>query len=368
MNNFTEDIDNLNNEIICSKPAYDRLKNAGIIELIDSKKQTLIDLFIMNDFSNEIEETINEAYDYIYNKNEKINEKTLFYKDIIEFDIETKDCFYYSDKIKQESLKHPALVSYLILKNEIFSYKSFGFQTIKSLEESVVSYVIGERTYNSYENELVWRNNKYRHAISLNIHGDLYAEMIDISENEKKTKGLFEELIEFEAIKSIQERQGIYAYQDWSEFLVTLLKYSKIIGLENIYEIVSWKEVLNEVGSITTNTAEAMFGGTYDKSEILFMNDILIKGKKVENFPMLIQNSEKFFIPYLQDENLHFLKSDENGDIKINEDLKIFNDKKFKSVLCYTPLDMPNALKATYKFFARDKTLLPKIMDYFLKT
>ena len=54
-----------------------------------------------------------------------------------------------------------------------------------------------------------------------------------------------------------------------------------------------------------------------------------------------------------------------NGHIELNFPNSIFDGQRFKPVVIYDEDDLPDLLKGTYKLFARDRTPLPKIMDFF---
>ncbi len=355
--------------VVCPKPAYDRLAKAGLISLIEKQQEKIADLLLMGDFSGEIGEIIEQAKHNLSDKNRKISDRSEMFKGIAEFEADIDEyAGAYSDAIQRATLKHPSLLAYLVLGERVLDYETLGFPDRRSLEESIASFCIGERVYLSMGREWIWRNGIFRHEISQNIHGDLHASQEDVSGNDSVERTLFGDKERFDTMKVKDKNlQGVFACQDWSQFLVATLRYSQEIGKSREPVIVNWKLVLEKIGAVGTNSAEAEFGLGYNPVDSLFSVDVLTKGKKLRTMPLIIHGRETQSIPYIDNGNLTYLVEDKEGEIEINEQGRMFDEKKFRKVLEYTPQDLPEILKANYRFFARDRRLLPQIMDRFLE-
>lgn len=355
--------------VVCPKPAYDRLAKAGLLPIIKNKQKKVIDLLLMGDFSGEIGKVVQLAKDNFFNVNSRISDKSEMFRDIVEFEMDIDEyAGAFSDQLQRATLRHPSLLSYLILGDRILDFERLEFPSRRSLEESIASFCIGERLYLSMGREWVWRNGIFRHEISQNEHGDLYADQMDVSGKDHVEKSLFGDRRRFDTMKlKDKSLQGVFAYQDWSQFLVATLRYAQEIGKSREPVIVNWKFVLEKIGAVGTNSAEAEFGLSYSPVDNLFQINVLTKGKKLQTMPLAIFARETSSIPYINNGNLSYLVEDKNGDVEIDEQGRMLNEKRFRKVLEYTPKDLPEVLKATYRFFARDRRLLPQIMNRFIE-
>src|SRR3989338_503934 len=365
-----EDIDVY--RVVCPKPAYDRLDKSGLIRLIKSKKRQITDLLLLGDFEGEIGTLVNLARTNFLNTDKRISERSEMFRDIVEFDLGLdEENFGAPSNMREElTLKHPSLLAYLILGEKVFDFEKLGFPTRRSLEKSIASFCIGERLWSFGDKEWIWRRGDFRYEISQNVHGDLYAHQIDVSGKDYIEKTLLGDWNIFDTLKLHNRAfQGIFAYQDWSQFLVASLKYAEAIGKSKMPEIAQWKEVLNKVGAVGTATAECEFGGSGGdfSTEILFDNDIIIEGKGSEKFTLCVYgDGNNDFVPYVNNGNLCYLFKDKEGEIELQDHGRFFENGRYKKVLEYAPEDLPEVLKATYRFFARDRSMLPKIMNKFI--
>ena len=274
------------------------------------------------------------------------------------------DIFFSFDEFREFFINNPVFFGALILEKEVLDYTNYSFPSRRSLEESISSFILGEREINrDSSGDYFWRNNNLKNLISLNQHGDLYASQTDISG--KEWVNLFLEP-EFDTLKINPKAKKIGAYQDWSSFLISTLKYSEKIGKSRMPEIVNWKNVLNETGSIGTSTTESL-GGTNNSLEFIIDSPIMVKEEKLTSFPLKVHDQVSSFWPYVEDNKLIYLSVDEKGEpIDCLKDTS-FNEVNFSRTITYDKDDLPHILKATYKFFARDRSLLPKIMGWFLE-
>ncbi|MBI2628629.1 hypothetical protein HYW74_00935 [Candidatus Pacearchaeota archaeon] len=359
--------------VVCPKPAYDRLNKSGLIRLIKSKKRQITDLLLLGDFEGKIGNLLNQARTNFLKNNKKITERSEMFRDIVEFDLglDEENFGALSNMREELTLKHPSLLAYLLLGEKVFDFEKFGFPTRISLEKSIASFCIGEKLWSFGDREWVWRRGDFRYEISQNVHGDLYAGQIDASGRDYTEKTLLGDWNIFDTLKlNIRDFQGIFAYQDWSQFLVASLKYAEAIGKSKMPEIIQWKKVLEQVGAVGTHTAECMFGegGGDFSTEILFDNDIIMEGKKSKKFPACVYgDGNNHYIPYIKNGNICYLFKDKEGEIELEGHGRFFENGRYKIVLEYAPEDLPDVLKATYRFFARDRSMLPKIMNKFIK-
>jgi hypothetical protein len=354
-------------DIECLNPAYEKIKNSEVYNSIINKKEVLRDIFLFNSpYIECLDDTFENIRSFYFNKNRRISEKSKVFENILllQRDIEDENYFPFSD-FEKVLLNHPCFLAYVILEDEIFDYKKFKFPSIKSLSEAVTSFCIGERVFG---NEYVWRLNGFKNKISQNTHGDLYVNQSNVSGKISLEKNLFEDEEIFETYANVFV-SGISAFQEWSQFLIASLKYAKYLGKEKMREIVNWKDVLEDVGGgVGTNTAEAEFGTDFSKYhlESLMNYPVLQNGIKIEQFPLHIYfDTNHCFYPFFDKGKLFYLIEKESGDILMENFSNVDNDKKFSKVLEYSKEDLPHILTAAYKYFARDRSKMYKIMDYF---
>jgi len=350
----------------CPDPAYNRLVRSGLDRFVYSKKRVVVDV-LSGYFDDEPLKSIIDVAVSSLGERGKIDRLNGTFNDILNFDVETQEQYFGSEfgRIRDLSLKYPGFLAYAILGDHVLDHEDFGFPSVRSLEESIVSFCIGEDVYGLGDREWVWRNGGWKNRICQTVHGDLYVDQSDVSGRDYMERGLFGDLEVFDTFKNVEGR-GISGYQDWSQFLISILRYADNVGMSKIREIVDWREILDEIGGgIGTNTAECEFGGGDFGFQSLFGYELFSDENKLEGFPLHIFGSRDLsFLPYIEKGNLLYLREDENGEYDF--DNNFLNSKRFRKVLEYNAGDIPEVLKANYKYFARDRTLLPKIMDWFV--
>lgn len=366
--------------IECPNPAYYKIVNNSDIYNKILERGHLINYEILLNRSiyfENCEKFFDKERELFFNQNRKISEKSETSRKIVELENEfQKDRSYMSpEKFEKLLIKYPSFLGKIVLEEEIFNYEKYHFSNQRSLEESITSFCIGEREVFSHcMDEYVWRTKDFKNSISRNIHGDLYAIQKDVSGKSRIEKTLFGDNAEiFDTIKEMEfgSGTGISAYQDWSQFLVSLLKYSEYLGKRDLNEIVNWKETLKKAGGGSgTATAEAMFGSGINDFQIEMLMEVPVlndKIEKLENFPLSVYSKDGSSLPYVENDKMFYLRENKNGKISLEKFSHIYKNKKFSIALEYCEEDLTYALTATYKYFARDRSLLPKIMDYFNK-
>jgi hypothetical protein len=313
------------------------------------------------------EKIIEKAKKFYFNNKRGISDKSKFFEDIVklERDIDEKNYFSPMD-FEKVLLEHPCFLGYIALGDDIFNYKKFNFSSLKSLSESITSFCIGER---SFSDEYIWRLNDFKNVIHQNMHGDLYASQYKVFGKSSLEENLFGEEEENLDISAKVLGSGVGAYQDWSQFLVASLKYAEYLGKEKMSEIVNWEDVLEKAGGgVGTATSEAEFGSGFSDYNLKFLleHPVLEEGKKIEQFPLSIHSfRDSSFYPYFSNGKLFYLREDDDGGILMETLSKVFGNKKFSKVLEYSENDLPHLLTGTYKYFARDRSIMYKIMNRF---
>lgn len=129
-------------------------------------------------------------------------------------------------------------------------------------------------------------------------------------------------------------------------------------------EIVNWREVLESIGGgVGTATAECLSGSGSDFGFDLLLELPIFSNEEIKISPLFIfGDSESITLPYFQEGKLLYLRKRENGEYDFHSP---FVKGKYSKVVEYIPEDLPEILKATYKYFARDRTYLHRIMDWF---
>jgi hypothetical protein len=354
------------NRIICPDPAYEQLEKSGLTKVILDKKRIISDELISSCYDDKI---ISRAKSSLRkNRFRAKNEKIMIAEDLVElgFDCDNKNIFTSWD-YKNLLEKHPAYLSHLILGYNVLRYREFGFSDRRSLEKAITSFCLGEsHEFYSGNDEWVWRANGRKNIINRNIHGDLSVSQSDSSGKDYMDKTLFGTSRVFDCMKE-EDSLGFGAYQEWSEFLTSLLQYSKKVGLDGINEIVNWKETLEKIGGRGGDWAES-FGSRSNcefSAKILMDYQFMCDGDVMRKFPLTIPNRNMHTVPIFRDEKLLYVKEDEDGNVVLNG--KYFEGKKFSKVVEYNAEDLPQAMRGCLKYFARSREMIPAIMNEFMK-
>lgn len=358
------------NQIECPKPAYDRLVQAGIDKRILAKQKYFGESFLYdNPFTQEGEKILQWAKKALSKPNKTYAEIQIG-REVLKLEAELikkeNGWRIRTEELEELLMTYPTLFAKIVLQDDVEKFEQYGFSSRKSLEETIASFCVGEKeTLRGWnDTNYIWRQGNSKNVISLNMHGDLYAGQADISGVEKTERTLFGEEVIFDTSK-LTEWNGISSHQEWSQFLIATLRYAQAIGKEKIPEIINWRQVLAEVGQVGTNTAEAIFGhGSMDQIPFLMEQQLLSEEDTRALLIRIWASNEHEFLPCIKDKELLYLAQDQSGEIRLNHSL--LKDRKYAIRIIYKENDLPHILKATYRFFARDKSLLPKIMDAFL--
>ncbi|MCA9485255.1 MAG: hypothetical protein KC506_00220 [Nanoarchaeota archaeon] len=353
----------------CPTPAYDRLVESGLETKIVSKGRDISDLFSRGIYleSENCPDVVDWAEHIISTPADKIDELREIAKDILNLKHKCDELDYLSgihlNEMERMFIENPGFLARLVLWDEVLRFDKFGFVSRRSLEQAVVSYCFGEKEKLQNQKDAVWRNGDKKNRISLNVHGDLYVEQIDVSGKETLEETLFCEVPSFESYKFTGRLGSFHAPQDWSQFLVSILKYSEELGMERIPEIVNWKDVMNIGGIVGTNTAEALGGfGGFDNTEFLIDSTLLGGAKDGKYLPLRINT---IFVPYFDEGTLRYLSRSEDGQRDLSRFGRIFEGARYKEEVVFDSKDIIPALKANYRYFARDRGDLVRIMNAF---
>lgn len=354
-------------KIICPDLAYEQLKKSGVVDLIlnetakKSVKNTLLNRCIDDNI-------INNASGILkINRFNSKDEKIIMYEDLVNCntDYNTDEFAGFSD-FNSLLTRHPAYLGYLVLGEDILKYKDFGFNNGTSLEKAVTAFCIGEKhEFNFRADEWVWRNNNFKNEIHGDVHGDMTISQTDSSGRDYEERTLFGDERIFDCMKKVNSF-GFGAYQDWSEFLVSLLKYSEKVGMSDIQEIADWKGTLEEIGGGFSGACAEAFGRCCNakfNARMLMDSQLMCDGEKLKISPLTIWNQNTGTLPFFRDGKLIYMKQDKEGGAKFNE--RYFKLKRFSKVVEYSPDDIPHAIKGTLKYFARSRKMIPAIMNEF---
>lgn len=343
----------------CPKGAYERLFKTRIDTVILDERDKLFSLLLMTD-SEPLDDVLSEAEERFDDSEGK---KQRLYLDLLKFKCEwDNQDFYFGHSLRDLLANHPSVLGYIVLKDSVFDFDRYGFPSRRCLEEAVTSYCLGEELSTFDSREWVWRTRNFKNVISQNIHGDLYVGQTNVS-------GEKDDLFENEKfILKDPESNGFSAYQDWSQFLISILMYAREIGQEETNDITDWRKVLESIGGgVGTHTAECEFGRMGDDFHLRFSYeaDILNDQSELTKVPLVIYASgSNVYYPYVCDGNLIILRESEKGDVTFDSKAM---EGKYKKIVEFCPEDLPDLLRGTYKYFARDRSDMYKIMDMFLE-
>lgn len=353
----------------CPKPAYDRLVKSGLDNKIFASEGKITDIISGPYLESGIfYDLIKEAEEHMTRQDLKINEKTSLYKDILGVNSHADEYGFVSGDKEELLIKFPGLLAFAALGDDLFRYAEYGFSNIRQLMESVASFCLGKEIRARQEGGYYyWRHGKYKNKLSNEWHGDCHFFQTDASGEDYKVNTLFGQEEVFDTWKDVMGcSKGVNAgYDYWQTLLTITLLYAKAIGKQKMPEIVNWRDVLKEVGSAGTCTAEAEFGSGVGGLEI---DDryILIEGEEMKNILLFIGEVDNYYYPYVSDNKLFYIKEDPQGQIELPFERGFIAGKRFSPYIVYEGDELPEILKGTYRLFARDRRLLPKIMDAFL--
>ena len=363
-------------DIVCTKPAYDRLVKTGLDKRILAQKDAINDILIHNDISKAGRALIKEARKEVLSTDRKISERTAAYNDILAFErrVDEEPSINFSD-FTDLLIQHSHFLGLLVLGNELFNAQEYCFHSTRALSEAVTAFCIGEKwnALSFFRDKFAWRQGDCKNELTNGYHGDCWFHQTDVSGNERKETTLFGEVERFDAWKDVSGCvKGVNAdYSDWGSFLMANLRYAEAIGKKTMPEIVNWRDILEQAGSVGTQTTEAMFGESNPDwiLESLLENPLLNADtkEKLKVFPIAIKcNSGIIYYPCVLEKKLQYIREDKDGKIELPFLSGIFENKRFSPYIVYEQADLPELLKGTYKLFARDRSLIPRIIDGFL--
>jgi hypothetical protein len=357
----------------CPNPAYTRLVESGIARRIFEQRGEISDLFIQRGYlwSERGVHVINWAARKFEKQIKKIKQKREVAKDILalegKFEGFERYLSIHEDDAERLFIAHPSFLARVLFGNNVLKFWKYDFPTRRTLEQAIVSFCFGEKD-SLYERDcLTWRNGDRKNEVHLNMPGDLFVRQTDVSGGESREENLFGEEVRFDSYKFVEQSGRFGAHQDWSGFLASVLKYAEELGMSKIPEIKDWKAVMDAGGIVGTNTAEAFGGfGGFDTSEMVMMRPLLGGRGSEDIVPLKIYDkSERSFIPYFQEGSLFYLSECENGEVDLSEYGKIFEGRRYKVEVVFGSEDIVPALKANYRFYARDKGDMRRIMERF---
>jgi hypothetical protein len=294
------------------------------------------------------------------------------YLDIIELGrIAEEHEFMCFDKDKT-LVENPALLAFAVLGKDILNPQKYGFASRRQLEESIASFCIGEH-WNlgyTYGERYVWRNRQYKNQFCNAPHGDLSLIQKNTSGYHYAFNTLFGIKEEFDTWKDTADcSAGLSCFQNWSSFLMTVLRYAETIGKGRMPEITNWREIEASLDGSCPATAEALSGNPHH-FYWLENSPILVEGKDIDTMPLMVVSgiSDEAFpnIPYVKDGKLFILRESKKGTIT-PLDKGYFKGRKYSIHMDFEESDLPDLLKGTYKLYSRDRTELPELMDAFIK-
>jgi len=363
-------------EVACPKPAYERIVKSGLDKRIKEAKDRLFDIVMggVNQIGGE--EIFEHARKY-FRQSQRISERSALYKDILKLDEIIESESFFSEEKDELLIKHPSLLAFAVLGEEVLNFRKYGFETRSQLEESIAGFCLGERWAKElfgFRDKYFWRNGNYKNELTNSYHGDCWAHQTDVSGKDTKQKTLFGEVQVFDTWKDVSGKiKGINAdWTDWSNFLIASLRYAEAIGKAKMPEIINWRGFLREIGSVGTMTAEAEFGDAspdWALDELMRAQLLNSDVEKIEEFPICIVGGgdrKNIYFPYVSDGRLLYLRETPEGEIQVKSNCTLIQDKRFSPHLVYDESDLPHLLKGTYSLFARDRSLLPKIIDRFI--
>ena len=343
----------------CTDYALEKLKKAGLDKRIE--EFDFYDLVYGGYFNSKKDmRIIEKARKFVSNIRKKDSDRYAVFRDILDLKDEVEDEGYFSSDFNKKLIKHPGIMGYYLLKDDLFDAKKFKFPSSMRLAEAIAGYYFGE--VRVFREAWIWRTKGIKNEVIQTMHGDLSACQSNVSGWHEKD---FFNHEDFEAIKKDAFTGSISAYQDFSIYLLSALKYAEFLGKARIPEIRNWKEVMKETCQIAGAYTEAMFGREhYFDLEFMFEAPLL-SDKKIEMWPLHIPSQySSAFYPYIKNNNLLFYAETKKEGETLT-DLRHFEGKKFIKCLEYCEKDLTEILKANYKLFAREKGKMYTIMEMF---
>lgn len=338
--------------IECPIPALKKLADSKILDrIIETEKEWSSALLGHHFYLSEFAEVFEDAEELFKDKG-RTDEYQYLYKQVLELEVKLQENNCNKHKILEN---HPFVLGYFILRDELFDYKQFGFNSRKQLEECITSYCLSDK---EGHNEYIWISDNRKNLIDNYNHGDFFAGQTDISGRIWKETTLFGEIEQFDTKKEVDMAGMGCGFEQWQIFLGMILKYAMHLGKENMDEIVNWKDVCLEIGTSPSCSAEAF--GTGEISKYHLYDPLHVKATKPDRTIAYMSNGDRTFVPVLDDGKMIFYAN--NGEIELPTVMG-----KYSPFLEYHEQDLPDLLKGTYKCFSRDRSIMPIILEKFKK-
>src|SRR3989338_4577614 len=204
----------INQKIECSNSAYEKLQALGIEKRTNKVKKDLRQIFLYK--------TIWDGKEKKILKEIKRNKKQEF-----ELEEEEKDILSLEAKLEAEDfvaqidnfvIEHPYLVAKVVLGEDLNNFVQYGFSSKLNLASAINAYCIGERDIiNNNKSTYIWRSGEYKNKVNLMDHGDLHVSQTEVLG------------IEESGVLIDPKKSGFGLQQDWSVFLISVLKYRPVL-------------------------------------------------------------------------------------------------------------------------------------------
>jgi len=297
------------------------------------------------------------------------------------------------------SLKHPTAISLSILRERLRDYHDVGFASPHALASAAAScaeifYCVDrcDEYWLSQDNHLTF--------VSRNIHGDMHIAQVALA-SERPTRDA-EDLVQsdlFIPLHELGERSKLLQkgtqrlssiatlnqWQDWSPMLGALLVFARKVGMTEIREIAEYPSVLAELDRSAAATAEAMFG-----TDMMFLpsfvreHSILDLASTPVEFPNTFcagpGEDTATYIPVYFDNKLWFprinhlskrARAQETTGTPFAERLRqnivaeLQSETSAAEIVRFSPDELPQALRATYRLFCRDPRRVEALLRIF---
>lgn len=331
--------------IECSNSAYKRLQDARINARAKKVKESLTKIFLYRTiWEGRANKILEDAKNGKFDENEQ--------RDILSLEKEVEGGLVF--RFEEPAIKHPFLVARVVFGDELECFAKYGFTSKESFAKAITGYCIGEDVRSQPDfRKCVWRQGDYKNEVKLIDHGDMSVGQTNVSgENPEDDSGI---LIN-------PPHAGFGLEQDWSPFLITVLKYAEALKKQNIPEIKNWAELARKlrIHNMWGGNEFVENSGELDSHyEMFFQRELFGFGK--DALRVYIKDG---IIPVFDSGNLDILREDKNGSIELNMYGSL---ERFTKLARYVPEDISHLLKANYQLFVRSPQTMADIMNYFIR-
>lgn len=372
--------------LICTPPAYDRLASAGIIAQIKKHQDEVEELVLASGIPDAASAQAVLTWARTFLANRFLDgEQARCAREIVQRAEESTLQRRRGDG-RNESLPRQTdwFLAHLLIGQDLFSPEKFGFPNATTLATAITTYCNEFCSWSELGDAYsTWRSTDSTtgrtNAVFLSLHGDVHyiqSQYRFCAPTIEET--LFGQEILFAPVTAEECNHSIVTYQDSSPMLLALLYYAQHLRLDTIDEIVNWREVLRETGEHVVHAAEAL-GNHNEDFFTLSVNQARLAGMHefgVGALPLIIFQGPgaPTAVPVIKDQKLLICldrspgTSTSSSAISFGDGstapIQAFNRQVFPYVT-YTAADLPELLRATMKYFARDRSRLYRIMDLF---